>query len=192
MTVDLGSGDGRFVLAQAAAFQERLVLGVEASRDAMRDASRRASRPAARGGLPNARFVLCAVEAVPAGLAGIADLVTVHFPWGSLRAAASGSDPTTTAQIARLVRRGGGLRLLLADGPRDGIPAITPDTVAATYARLGLTVVECRPATLDDATAAHSSWGKRLLRNPAPGRAAWFFVLHRPRPVPGGGDRIRP
>jgi hypothetical protein len=34
--------------------------------------------------------------------------------------------------------------------------------------------------------AAHSSWGKRLLRNPAPGRSAWRLHLARPAAGPDG------
>ncbi len=40
--------------------------------------------------------------------------------------------------------------------------------------------MEIRTATLDDAIAAHSSWGKRLLRHPVPGRTAWRIRLERP------------
>jgi len=178
------------VLAHAAANPDRFVLGVDASMDAMRDASRRAARPASRGGMPNARFVVSAVEALPADLAGFADLVTAHFPWGSLLSGAAGDDPAATARIASLVRPAGSLRLLLSAAERDGVADIDPDAVADACAALGLRLGEARLATVNDAIAAHSSWGKRLLRRPASGRSAWSFRLDRPRPVPEGGDRI--
>lgn len=180
MTVDLGAGDGRFVLSHAAQHPDRFVLGVDASPDAMRDASRRAARSADRGGLPNARFVVSAIEALPAGLESFADLVTMHFPWGSLRDAAVGANPRLTARIASLVRPGGQLQLLVSADERDGGAPVDPDHVAATYATQGLFLSTVRPATLDDAIAAHSSWGKRLLRRPSPGRRAWAFQLDRP------------
>ena len=88
--MDLGTGDGRFVLARGR--PSSVVLGVDASADAMREASRRAARSVARGGTPNARFVVAPLEQL-VGLEGVADLVTVHFPWGSLRSAAAGHDP---------------------------------------------------------------------------------------------------
>jgi 16S rRNA (adenine(1408)-N(1))-methyltransferase len=192
VTVDLGTGDGRFVLAHASAHPDRLVVGIDASPEAMREASRRAARLASRGGLPNARFLVSAVDALPAGLDGFADLVTVHFPWGSLRDAAAGDDPTASARIGSLVRPGGSLRLVLSAAERDGIPGICPETVATAYAALGMTLAECRSATLDDAVAVHSSWGKRLLRRPDPGRSAWAFRLDRVAPRPVVGDRIAP
>lgn len=196
MTVDLGAGDGRFVLAHAASHPDRFVLGVDASPDAMRDASRRAARSAARGGLPNARFVVSAIEALPAGLESCADLVTVHFPWGSLWDAAVGTKPRLTARIASLVRPSGRLRLLVSADERDGGTPVDLHRVADAYASHGLLLGAVRPATLDDAIAAHSSWGKRLLRRPAPGRLTWAFELERAPSRPAwdlrGAARIDP
>ncbi len=123
--------------------------------------------------------MVSALEALPAGLDGLADLVTVHFPWGSLRSAAAGHDPEAAARLARLVRPGGRLELLLADAERDGAVPIDPKVVVAAYGQLGLRPIEARPAGLADAIAVHSSWGKRLLRHPAPGRTAWWIRLER-------------
>ncbi|MGH2393895.1 MAG: methyltransferase domain-containing protein [Candidatus Limnocylindria bacterium] len=80
VTIDLGTGDGRYVLATAAAEPDRLVIGVDANAAAMVKAARRAASRPNRGGLPNALFVAAAVEALPAELDGVADLVTAHFP----------------------------------------------------------------------------------------------------------------
>jgi 16S rRNA (adenine(1408)-N(1))-methyltransferase len=175
--VDLGTGDGRFVLAHAAAHPERLVLGIDASADGMMGASRRAAHPAGRGGRPNATFAVSALEALPAELDGLADLVTVHFPWGTLRAAAAGHAPAVTARLARLVSPTGRLELLLADGERDAADPIDPEAVVEAYRPFDLAATELAPATLADARAVHSSWGKRLLRNPAAGRSAWRIRL---------------
>ncbi len=151
----------------------------------MRDASRRAIRPAARGGVPNALFVATALEAVPRALDGLADLVTVHFPWGSLRSAAAGHDPALHARLFGLLAAGGRLELLFADADRDAaVTRIDPEAVVRAFEGLGLRATEVRVATLADAVAAHSSWGKRLLRHPAPGRTAWKIRLERPSSVP--------
>ena len=167
------------MLAHAAAHPERLVLGIDASHAAMREASRRAARAPARNGRPNALFVASALESLPPDLAGVADLVMVSFPWGTLRAAAAGHDRDLTARLAGLIGPGGRLELLLADAARDGTPPVDLEALRDTYECLGLRLVLDRPATLDDAVAAHSSWGKRLLRHPAPGRSAWRIGLER-------------
>jgi 16S rRNA (adenine(1408)-N(1))-methyltransferase len=62
VAVDLGTGDGRYVLAAAAEQPETLVIGVDASASAMAEAARRA---ALRVGLPNAVFVVAAAEHPP-------------------------------------------------------------------------------------------------------------------------------
>jgi 16S rRNA (adenine(1408)-N(1))-methyltransferase len=168
------------VLAHATGHPDRFVLGIDAVADPMADASRRAARPVARGGAPNARFIVSALQALPSEVDGLADLVTVHFPWGSLRDAATGHDSVGAARLVRLLALRGRLELLLADGERDAAAPLDPDAVLAAHAALGLETFDARPATLADAVAGHSSWGKRLLRNPSAGRSAWRLVLGRP------------
>jgi 16S rRNA (adenine(1408)-N(1))-methyltransferase len=106
----------------------------------------------------------------------VADLVTVHFPWGSLLRGLVGADPATMAGLTRILRPGATVSVLLSSTDRDrgagaaplerwSLPALT-----RAWARHGLTVTEARPATAADVAAAHSSWGKRLgagVRRPA-------------------------
>ncbi|MGH2455149.1 MAG: class I SAM-dependent methyltransferase, partial [Candidatus Limnocylindria bacterium] len=128
VAMDLGTGDGRFVLDRAAAQPEELVIGVDASAAAMAESSRRASRSGSR----NAVFVASDVAALPPELGGLADLLTIHFPWGSLLRAAVAAD----ASLVRLLRPGGTLRLLVSAASRDatgGLERLEPDAVAAAY-----------------------------------------------------------
>jgi 16S rRNA (adenine(1408)-N(1))-methyltransferase len=167
-TIDLGTGDGRYVLAAAAAQPDRLVVGVDANAAGMATASRRAAARPSRGRLSNALFVVAAAEALPAELDGVADLVTVHFPWGSLLRGLLGADPATMTGLTRVLRPGGTLQLLVSSTARDHsagvapIQAATLRALAESYATWGLAVTELRPATVADVTAAHSTWGKRL------------------------------
>lgn len=178
MTVDLGTGDGRAVLARAAAHPGELVVGIDASSGFMVRASRRAARPAARGGLPNARFVVAGLAALPGELSDFADLVSIYFPWGSLLAAATGDAPTLTGHIIRLLRPGGTLRLIISASPRDeraGVPGLYPARIAAVYRELGMRVAASRLATRHDLEASRSSWGKRLATSL--GRVTWLMEL---------------
>lgn len=191
--MDLGAGDGRFVLARASAHPEELVLAVDASHVAMRESSWRAGRSARRGGVRNAVFVASSLEQLPTELEGLASLVTVHFPWGSLLDAAVGCDPTGTDRLAALVAPTGRLRLLVSASERDaaaGAPAIDPAALVAAYASRGLAAEEARPASLADATAARSSWGRRLLSG-AGNRRAWLLELRRVESADGGGTLHR-
>jgi len=156
------------VLATAAAEPDRLVIGVDANAAAMIEAARRAAARPNRGGLPNALFVVAAVEALPAELGGVADLVTAHFPWGSLLRGLLAADRAMMAGVTRLMRPGAVLSLVVSAVARDGGVGVEPicdDTlhrVADAYRNHGLTVIEARKATAEDVTATHSTWAKRL------------------------------
>jgi 16S rRNA (adenine(1408)-N(1))-methyltransferase len=134
----------------------------------MATASRRAATRPARGRLSNALFVVAPAEALPAELDGVADLVTVHFPWGSLLRGLVGADPAIMSGLTGVLRPGGILQLLVSSTDRDHsarvapIQAATLRALAESYATWGLAVTELRPATVADVTAAHSTWGKRL------------------------------
>jgi 16S rRNA (adenine(1408)-N(1))-methyltransferase len=82
--IDIGTGDGRHVLDVARAAPERLVIGIDAVAENMAEASRKAASSARKGGLGNALFFRGAAERLPGPFAGLADLVTVNYPWGSL------------------------------------------------------------------------------------------------------------
>jgi 16S rRNA (adenine(1408)-N(1))-methyltransferase len=171
------------VLAAAAAEADRLVVGVDASAAAMAEASRRAARRPERGGLPNALFVVAAAEALPDELDGLADLVTVHFPWGSLLRGLVAADPAVMGGLARVQRPGATLSLLLSATDRDrgaGVGAISDPTLAAmadAYGRHGLAVTRVRPATPADVAAARSTWGRRL--GAGDRRPAWLLEATR-------------
>ena len=167
------------MLATAAAQPDRLVVGVDANAAGMATASRRAAAKPSRGGLPNALFVVAAAEALPAELEGVADLVMVHFPWGSLLRGLLGADPATMTGLTRVLRPGATLQLLLSSTDRDrgaGVPPIQPaalHTLVKSYATWGLAVTQLRPATSADVAAAHSTWGKRL--GAGTRRPAWLL-----------------
>ena len=156
------------MLATAAAQPDRLVVGVDANAAAMAQASRRAAATPRRGGLPNALFVVAAAEALPPELDGLADTVTVHFPWGSLLRGLLHADPAVMAGLTRVMRPGATLTMLLSSTDRDRAAGVAPlgqaavRALADAYAGWGLAVTGARPATAADVAAAHSTWGKRL------------------------------
>jgi 16S rRNA (adenine(1408)-N(1))-methyltransferase len=174
------------VLATAAARPDLLVVGIDANATAMAQASRRAAASPRRGGLPNALFVVAAAEALPAELDGLADAVTVHFPWGSLLRGLLGADPAVMAGLTRVMRPGATLSLLLSSTDRDRGAGVAPleepavRALATDYAGWGLAVTGARPATAADVAAAHSTWGKRL--GAGARRPAWLLRARLDRP----------
>jgi hypothetical protein len=185
VTIDVGTGDGRTVLA-AARDPRTFAIGLDASAPAMAESSRRAARPARKGGLPNAAFILAAAEAPPAILCGAAGLVTVRFPWGSLLRGCVGLDDAVAAGVAGLVARDGLLELLLAPSERDRIDRVPIEAealtaaVAGTFARFGLVLDVARPATDGEVEASGSTWARRLRSQRPDDRGVMLFRLVRP------------
>jgi 16S rRNA (adenine(1408)-N(1))-methyltransferase len=169
VTIDVGTGDGRAVLATAASEPTSLVIGLDAFAASMAEASRRAARASRSGGLPNALFLLAAAESMPTELAGLAGHVSVRFPWGSLLRGCLGGDRAVATGTAGLVAAGGELELMVAPAARDRLvglpttPAAVVTAVVDAFGRFGLEVVESRDATTGEIRASHSTWARRLL-----------------------------
>ena len=163
--MDLGTGDGRAVLDRAAGDPASLVIGVDASASAMAEASRRADRSR----IGNVLFLAAGAEDLPCSpLAGVADLVTVTFPWGSLLRGVLGLDAMALAGVASVVRPDGRVAVLASVVPADrvaglaGLAAGAEPAIAAAWRSVGLRLdAMCRPTPVDVA-ATRSTWARRL------------------------------
>jgi 16S rRNA (adenine(1408)-N(1))-methyltransferase len=190
VVVDLGAGDGRAVGVRARLEPGALVIGIDANAAAMAEASRRAARSTARGGLPNALFVVAAAERPPAELLGVAEELTMLFPWGSLLRGALAVDDEAAAGIASLLRPGASAAAFVSMAPRDGLSLASLDepgaaeALAGRWACHGLRLESLRPATAAEVRATGSTWARRLKAGEPAGRPAWRFILHRT----GDGD----
>lgn len=148
----------------------------------MVDASRRAAGRPDRGGLPNIIFLAEGVERFPAAFDGLADRVTVLFPWGSLLRGALGVDPAVSVSIARSVAPGGRLEIVLSIVERDRAtiggsgPFGTADLDAMTHTFAALGLVASAPCRLtsEEIRATGSSWARRLRSDPD--RPVWRVV----------------
>lgn len=186
MAIDVGTGDGRAVLAAAARDARTLVVGMDANAAAMAESSRRAAAPSGRGGIANAAFIVAAAEEVPDALAAGADLVTVRFPWASLLLGCVGRDARVAEGVAALVCPGGTLELLLAPSARDGLAGVPVELEAiaqaatGTFSALGLTPACARPATEAEIAASGSTWAKRLRSQRPADRPVMLVRLVRP------------
>lgn len=188
MVVDLGTGDGRAVLARATAEPGSLVIGIDAVAGAMAESSRRARRRR----LPNTLFAVAAAERPPVELAGRATILTITLPWGSLLAGALArpGHEAASAGIAGLVAPNGRVEIVVSIDPRDGLAlpdlaeAEARDELARRWLEHGLTVAEVCPATAEELEAAGSTWARRLFAGNR-ARPAWRIVLCRParRPI---------
>ena len=124
--------------------------------DNLRAASRRA------GG--NALFGRLALADAPGALAGIADRLTVLFPWGSLLDAVAGRDPAGLAKLRGTCRPGASVRFLLelASGPGE-LPRLLAE---------GGLDVQARPVAVEAVRSLPTTWAKKLGYSGRP-RAFW-------------------
>jgi 16S rRNA (adenine(1408)-N(1))-methyltransferase len=123
---------------------------------------------------------------LPHELAGLADLVTVCFPWGSLLRGALGLDQGAAIAIARLVAAAGALEMAVSVQDRDAVGVGRPagpfgdrdiERIRRAYACLGLELCDVRPLGLDDVDGLYSSWARRLRVDRD--RGAWSLRLER-------------
>ena len=84
ITLDLGTGDGRYVRSRAEKHTDQFFIGVDACRENLRANSLRK--------LPNTLFVIANAQALPLELNGLASHITINFPWGSLLESLLNSD----------------------------------------------------------------------------------------------------
>jgi 16S rRNA (adenine(1408)-N(1))-methyltransferase len=148
------------------------VIGIDPVAAAMADASRRAAAKPARGGLGNILFLQASLENLGGALDGLADLVTVNYPWGSLLRAVALPDTTLLKRLATLAKQGAAFEIRVNLQPlRDAQNAArlglvqaallaAPERLKALYAAAGLSLTD-----IDNVTGAAppvTRWGKQL------------------------------
>jgi len=106
--IDVGTGDGRYVLHVARTNPTWFALGVDACRDNLRKASRKAP--------PNALYVAANALALPEELGGMASKVTINFPWGSLLTGLIDGEPMLLEGVLDICRPGATLEVRLNAG----------------------------------------------------------------------------
>jgi 16S rRNA (adenine(1408)-N(1))-methyltransferase len=159
--VDVGAGDGGYVLHRARTEPDTFAIAIDASPDALASGAWRAKR--AR--FANAAFLVAAVERLPRELACVADEVTVHFPWGSLLRGLVDGSGSVIGPIASLMKGGGELRVLMSAVDRDGFAELDPSLVnsrCGAYSEHGLRLIDAHWASNAVVAASRSGWAKRL------------------------------
>jgi 16S rRNA (adenine(1408)-N(1))-methyltransferase len=157
IAIDLGTGDGRFVRHLAEKQPGTFVVGVDACRENLQAASRLKHA--------NALFVIANAQCLPCALYGLADRVTINFPWGSLLTGLLDAEPALMQGILAISRPGAVLDVRLnaaalaeAGWSFEKGTCQVEDTLLANGFRLQA------PAALDaQALRAYpTTWSKRL------------------------------
>lgn len=175
VVVDVGAGDGRWAYESARQNAGSVFIAIDPDATHLAEYAYRASRKEARGGVDNAAFVVAPVEALPAELDAIADVVRVNFPWGSLLHGLLVADAGTIEALKQLGKRGARFEAVMSYDPAhdtnafagDPLPALDlayiDSTLTSALAQQGLSLTERRRVYEDEALAMPSTWGRRLL-----------------------------
>lgn len=155
--LDLGTGDGRFVLDSACLLPAAFAIGVDACRENLAENSRRLP--------PNALFVIANAAKLPAELNGLAAQVTINFPWGSLLSGLLTADPGLLDGLRRVMQPGAALlvRLNASALAEQGWNLVTGGArVREVLAQTGFALKP--PALLGpaDLRACPTTWAKKL------------------------------
>lgn len=155
--LDLGTGDGRAVLDTARRDPGCFVIGVDACRENLHDSSRRVPH--------NALLVIANALRLPDELDGVAQQITVNFPWGSLLRALLNGDRTLFDAIERvacptmrLCVRLNASALAEAGATLEHGAALVLDALDAN----GLHAEQPRMLGPDELRGLPSTWAKRL------------------------------
>jgi 16S rRNA (adenine(1408)-N(1))-methyltransferase len=156
--IDVGTGDGRYVLHVARTSPTWFAVGVDACRDNLRRASRRAP--------DNALYVIANALALPKEeLGGMASKITINFPWGSLLTALLDGEPMLLEGLLAISRPGATLEVRL----NAGALAEAGYTLKSGGARIrqvlyegGFDVDDLVWLNARELWQCHTTWAKRL------------------------------
>lgn len=155
--LDLGTGDGRYVLDRARRDPGSFVIGIDACRENLRRASRRAP--------DNTLFIIANLLSPPLEPAGIASHISINFPWGSLLSGLLQADPNLLGGLAAMCAPGAEVECYLNAGALAEAgydPATGAERVRRALNTAGFEVKQTHPMDAAGLRGVPSSWGKRL------------------------------
>jgi 16S rRNA (adenine(1408)-N(1))-methyltransferase len=174
VTLDIGTGDGRFVYQSARSNPTQFFIGIDPNTRPLQKISQKIYRTRAKVGAPNALFIQASVENLPEELNGIANEVQVHFPWGSLLRAVALGELKALEGIRRVCTSNAVLKLTIGlDVQRDsseiqrlGLQPLSPDFLSGQlherYLAARFEIIEYTGTPPVDWPGLGTSWAKRL------------------------------
>jgi 16S rRNA (adenine(1408)-N(1))-methyltransferase len=194
--LDVGTGDGRFVLDVARQKPDWFCIGIDPVAENMQRISRLAAGKPARGGAENALFLRGSAEQLPGPLRNIADYLTVNYPWGSLLRILAAAEPAGLRRLIAACRDGANVSILLNRSVLDdasyaarlGLPAgdfLESREFADAYRAAGI-VIRARRSFHGD-PPIRTMWGRHLVR----GSARTTFMVEGVVVSPAAGEIAR-
>jgi 16S rRNA (adenine(1408)-N(1))-methyltransferase len=169
ITLDLGTGDGRYVRTFAERHPERFVIGVDACRENLREHS--------RPNLPNMLFIIASAQELPCEFDGLFSQIHINFPWGSLLEGLLACDTCLMHGLAAVsspdaqigIRLNSGALMEVGSNLEEGAGAIRENLT-----RHGWVLKPSHPMDQDVLKRFPTTWARRL----AHGRDARAVILN--------------
>lgn len=168
--VDLGTGDGKYVLNNGLKNPNHLYIGIDPIKKQLQISSRKVIRKK----LGNILFIVASAENLPPELNGIANEVKIIFPWGSLLNYVANCDPEKIQKIRNLLKKEETLEIVFGyakdkepvETSRLGLKVLSEDYLrdflVPKYKQAGLDLLKMERLGAKDLPDVGSSWGKRL------------------------------
>jgi len=157
ITLDLGTGDGRYVRTLAEEHPDWFVIGVDSCRENLREHS--------RAKLKNMLFIVASAQDLPNELNGLISHITINFPWGSLLESLLKGDSKLMNGLQSVSRSDTSVNLHL----NGGAMAEAATTLEAGAEKIYNNLLQSgwnieSPATMDakDLRRFPTTWAKRL------------------------------
>lgn len=186
VVVDIGTGDGKNVYRKAKADGSTLYIGIDPVKSNMQETSTKLLKKPEKGGLKNVLLVIAAYEKLPDELCGIADSVTVLFPWGSLLEGVVKPVDAFLDAVRFLSKPGASFEFITTYGEAfeentietRELPSLSEEYLKGEYSEklliAGLTVTEITKHGNDYVKSFDSAWARRL----AFGRKRDFYRIY--------------
>jgi len=168
--VDLGTGDGKYVLRNGLKNPNRLYIGIDPIKKQMQASSRKVARKK----LPNVLFIVASAENLPWELNEIVDEVKIIFPWGSLLNYVANCDLEKIQKIRNLLKKDGTLEIVFGytkdkepvETGRLGLEILSEDYLkdflVPKYKQAGFSLLKMEKLEKKEFPDIGSSWSKRL------------------------------
>jgi 16S rRNA (adenine(1408)-N(1))-methyltransferase len=174
ITLDLGTGDGKFAFHHAERFPHHFVIGVDSCRENLHERS--------RAKLPNLLFIIASAQNLPPELSRQVSRITINFPWGSLLGSLLAGDPLLMRGLESVAQLSASLKMRLNGGAlteqgwslEEGAEQIRGNLIRAGW-QVG------KPAVMDSRALKKfpSTWAKRLAFGRDPRAVQLSGWIHR-------------
>ena len=157
ITLDLGTGDGKFAFCHADKFPDHFVIGVDSCRENLHEHS--------RAKLPNLLYIIASAQNLPQELNGLISNISINFPWGSLLESLLIGDPKLMSGLASISRSVTTVEIRLNGGALTEVGWDLEAGVEKIYANLLEAGWQVNIPTLMNTNALRSfpsTWAKRL------------------------------